>query len=1272
MNLSLIKKVRILSGLIIVIIALNFIFSQKNNYRVQSDIASVTNIGIPLEQDILEMEINLGDSSRAVLGYLRTQDQNFVARFNKEEENFERNYELLLEKSKGLHSDRVSLLVETVFTKYLEFKTIGDDLIKLEDNQISNIAILKADVTEIDNILNNDLKPILSKINSKELIMALEMEIRIDKLFTNAELYLIEHDAKLKKEVTRTESEFSFWYNKLSVSINSSKHPEDISLFVDKINSNFLDAVKLVDKMILLEDKKIALLTILKHDQEEIDGIIDNKLQPFILKNLQDLNLDASHSSELNSLLTYLTTAFLLFFIVLFIFTVQKSILDRLLEIRDVMDVTLLGDYTKRSNDKGNDEIGDLSKTLNTLLDTLNYVTLQADKISQGDYRGKVIPKSEADTLGLSLQKMIKSLRKVSLAADKVSKGDTSVLLIEQSEEDILAKSFNKMTKTLNDASRENTKAFTLARWRESYSIATQGNLSLTDYSSILLEFLAEKMNAVIGVFYVPNGEKLSSIASIGISDKEHQLCELSLGEGLLGQAAKERKTKIFTNLPVDYLTIISATGKHNPSSVVIVPLVLNNDLLGIFELGALEIYSEVDLDCLLQLVDMIAVHTNAAKNREYTNNLLLETQQKSQLLKSQDHALNVHALVSITDVNGKITYVNEKFCEISKYTEEELLGKDHRILNSSFHPKSFIKNLWDTIIQGNVWQDEICNRGKYGDTFWVDSTIVGYKDLSGEITQFVAISNDVTEKKLADENIRRAIDEANKANKSKSEFLANMSHELRTPMNAVLGYTQLLKKTFKKKEELSEYIVDLDEIEYSGKHLLSLINDVLDISKIEAGKMETNIEEFEVVSELESIANIVQPLATKGHNKFEYFIDSELDHMNSDVTKLKQIILNFLSNAFKFTKDGKIILNAKKVNFQEGQALFVEVIDTGIGMSKDHLDKIFDSFTQADSSMTRKYGGTGLGLSISKKFVEMLGGVIEAKSVEGVGSTFSMTVPLNLESAILNWEERQPERTKVPFTKILGNELTILIIDDQERMHDITRKSFQDFEYRFLSAYDGETGIAMAREQHPDIILLDIEFPGISGWDILNILKNDEQLADIPVIMATVSGDKNTAFSLGASGFLQKPIEHEVLAKVLAKYGCETPPCLALVVEDEKINQDLMCRILKKEGWAVDVADNGLVALEMMKKKTPEIIFLDLMMPEMDGFSFLDEIKKHAEWANIPIIVVTAKELSKEEKHKLDHGVRTYLQKGEYSIDELEEELIRVANFCRINKNAA
>jgi GAF domain-containing protein/CheY-like chemotaxis protein len=493
-------------------------------------------------------------------------------------------------------------------------------------------------------------------------------------------------------------------------------------------------------------------------------------------------------------------------------------------------------------------------------------------------------------------------------------------------------------------------------------------------------------------------------------------------------------------------------------------------------------------------------------------------------------------------------------------------------------------------------------------------------------------------------------------ASQHKSQFVANMSHELRTPLNAIIGYSEMLEE---EAQDLGQegFLPDLKNINVAGKHLLGLINEILDLSKIEAGKMELFLEDFDVPTLVQDVVATVQPLVEKNANKLQVQCAPDLAAMHADLTKVRQALFNLLSNASKFTKQGTITLDVTQDSINGNPCIRFRVSDTGIGMTPEQMGKLFQAFSQADASTTRQYGGTGLGLAISRKFCQMMGGDILVESVLGKGSRFTIQLPAEVVEQKV---PQSPAAEKLPQRAVPVPEEspTVLVIDDDPAVRDLMQRFLSKEGLRMVAAADGKEGLRLAKELRPDAITLDVLMPGMDGWAVLAALKADRALADIPVIMITIADEKHVGYALGVAEYLTKPIDWKRLTATLRKYQRADSSHRVLIVEDDTRTRTMLRKRLEKQGWPVIEAENGRVALEGLAESAPDVILLDLMMPEMDGFQFVDSVRTDERWRSIPIIVITAKDLTQEDRRRLNGYVEGILQKGACKPEELLAEV--------------
>ncbi len=536
-----------------------------------------------------------------------------------------------------------------------------------------------------------------------------------------------------------------------------------------------------------------------------------------------------------------------------------------------------------------------------------------------------------------------------------------------------------------------------------------------------------------------------------------------------------------------------------------------------------------------------------------------------------------------------------------------------------------------------------------------------------------VLAMEDVTARRRAEEEVAKAKEAAETANKTKSLFLANMSHELRTPLNAILGYSEMLQEEALEQNLAEEFNADLQKINGAGKHLLTLINDILDLSKIEAGKMQLFLESFDLANLIEEVSAIIRPAVQKNSNQLMVECAADLGMMHADQVKVRQVLFNLLSNAVKFTQAGEIRLEVDRRLMDGGEWIVFRVNDTGIGLSADQILKLFQDFSQADTSTTRKFGGTGLGLALSRRFCQMMGGDVTVRSAPGQGSVFTIKLP----AVVIEAKPEMPAEStgaeipgfiqiggaddgNEPITTAIGG--CVLVIDDDATQGDLIKRFLSKEGFYVRTAERGEEGLRLARELKPMAITLDVMMPGMDGWSVLSALKADRDLRDIPVIMLTMVDDPARGFALGAADIATKPVDRARLSKILRKYTCPHPPCPVLLVEDDPAIREVTRAILQKEGWKVTEAENGRIGLKCIEQSRPRVILLDLMMPEMDGFEFVAEVRQKPEWRSIPIVVLTAYDLDAEERRRLNGSVETIIKKAgdtpEMLLDQLRDFL--------------
>lgn len=531
--------------------------------------------------------------------------------------------------------------------------------------------------------------------------------------------------------------------------------------------------------------------------------------------------------------------------------------------------------------------------------------------------------------------------------------------------------------------------------------------------------------------------------------------------------------------------------------------------------------------------------------------------------------------------------------------------------------------------------------------------------DELGDMSRALEVFRDnAREIRIAREQAEEARLLAEAASRTKSAFLANMSHELRTPLNAIIGYSELLHEDAAERGDTASQS-DLAKIQGAGRHLLGLINDILDLSKIESGRMDIHLEDVDLHRLAGEVNTLVAPLIGKNRNTLAIDIAPDIGVMHVDVVKLKQSLINLLSNAAKFTEGGVVRLGVVRKNAgAPNSAVVFTVADSGIGMTQEQMGRLFQAFTQADASTTRNYGGTGLGLTITKHFATMLGGTIEVTSEPGKGSVFTLTLP---DGAHTQRADKPVEAG--PSVSGAASGTTVLVVDDDRAVHDVLRLTLAKEGYRLLHAYDGEEALRLAAAQNPDVITLDVMMPRLDGWTVLGRLKSDSALASIPVIMLTVVDERTTGYSLGAAEYMTKPVDRARLLDLLRQFTARSQQAVVLVVDDDEGVRDIVSTTVEKTGLRAAQAPDGQAALDWLKANpAPALILLDLMMPVMDGFEFLQRVRDIPAAADVPIVVLTAKDLTDDERKVINERTMLVLTKGAQPLSSLGDAISLIA----------
>jgi PAS domain S-box-containing protein len=630
------------------------------------------------------------------------------------------------------------------------------------------------------------------------------------------------------------------------------------------------------------------------------------------------------------------------------------------------------------------------------------------------------------------------------------------------------------------------------------------------------------------------------------------------------------------------------------------------------------------------------------------------------------------------TDPRGIITDVNKQTEALTGSTRDELIGAPFKSCFTD--PDRAEAGINRVLMEGKVTNYELTARARDGTLTVVSYNASTFHDRDRRLQGVFATARDMTELKRYEHTLQQKNVELEEASRMKSEFLANMSHELRTPLNAIIGFSELLKDGLigDLSDEQRGFIGDIFS---SGKHLLSLINDILDLSKVEAGKMELDLEPVPVVSLFANSLSIIREKAAEHHIKLELIAGTDLGDIQVDVRKVKQILYNLLSNAVRFTNDGgHVVLRAARVpraevgqrsgpwagrSFGAGDSEFAEFLsisvrDDGIGISEESLDRLFQPFTQIDSGLARKFEGTGLGLAMVKLLAELHGGAVAMESAEGEGSVFTVWLPMRSPAPGARTLARMAD---VPAVGAVGAR-TALVVEDDFKSAELIRVQLEAEGFTVLHAATAEDALVLALQQPLSLITLDIMLPNMDGWEFLARIKQTPELRRIPVVIISIVADPTKGFSLGAAAVMQKPISRQELFESLADMGMapltKGDSLTIMVVDDDRAAVDLIAERVHGTASTVLRAYGGREAVELARRELPDVIVLDLMMPGVSGFDVVALLHERPETARIPILVVTAKQVTAEDRARLNGYVAAIMEKADFGPDQLTTEIRR------------
>ena len=964
-------------------------------------------------------------------------------------------------------------------------------------------------------------------------------------------------------------------------------------------------------------------------------------------------------------LITVILGIMVILIAILAIYFIAQNLVGILLQINNNLKCLAQGQPSNDDIDyQSTDEIAEIIVSVRQLKRGMISTINQANAIATGDFSNEVQLLSEADQLGQALTQMTHTLRAVIAQTNAIASGDYNQEVQLLSEKDQLGRALSDMTHTLRHITTKNATQDWLKTGLAQLNTQMSGSQEILALAKNIIAFLTNYMEALVGVFYLLKSDSdapyLQVIASYAFTRTDDIPQKFLVGEGLVGQVALERQAIYRTHIPEEYTQIIqSSLAKAVPRHVLIIPFLYEDVVKGVIEIGSTQALSKIQREFVEQTMPSIGIAINTAESRSQMQVLLEQSQQQAEELQSQQNEL--------------------------QQTNEELQSQSEELQTQSEE----LQTQQEELRQTNEALEE--------------RTL----DLEHQ-RQAINEKNQALEKTKADmEKAKAAIEtkakELELASKYKSEFLANMSHELRTPLNSMLILTQMLAEN--KPGNLDDKQVEYAQtVHNAGSDLLILINEILDLSKVEAGKIEVNIEAVSLMPLLEKVAQKFRPLAQKKGLAFNFSLSDEMSLvLYTDAQRLQQIVTNLLSNAFKFTETGEINLTVRyplaheevsTFKLEPNQSIAISVTDTGIGIPKDKQPVIFEAFQQADGSTSRKYGGTGLGLSISRQLSRLLGGELTLNSEEGKGSTFTLYLPIgepasNSSQAVnaashpnitappktVQYQAVQ-EPTVITQTTPIGmgdkaivddrnhlqsGDQSILIIEDDRKFSNILMEVARERHFKCLVAEDGNTGLKLVEEYKPQAIILDVGLPQLDGFSVMEKLKDNPDTRHIPVHFISVSDQDMEAKKMGAIGYLVKPVKVEELGnafKKIEQFLAKTVKQV-LIVSDNEAHQQKIRDLVEDENVQITLANTIAAALQHIKAITFDCMILDVDIEQGTSVKLCEQVHDEKNLPKIPVILYTERDLTPQEEQLLQRCSDNLTIKAVKSPERLLDETI-------------